>query len=54
MAKKKTNTLLYVSIICGAIVIIALLIFGFSTQWTFKPKTNKAQHGKNREEQSRH
>lgn len=42
MAKKKSNTLLYVSIICGAIVIIALLIFGFSTQWTFKPKSNKS------------
>lgn len=42
MAKKKSNTLLYVGIICGAIVIIALLIFGFSTQWTFKPKTNKS------------
>ena len=41
MAKKKSNTLLYVGIICGAIVIIALLIFGFSTQWTFKPKSNK-------------
>jgi uncharacterized protein YkwD len=40
MAKKKSNTLLYVSIICGAIVLIALLIFGFSTQWTFKPKSN--------------
>lgn len=42
MAKKKSNTLLYVSITCGAIVIITLLIFGFSTQWTFKPKTNKS------------
>lgn len=42
MAKKKSNTLLYVSIICGAIVIITLLIFGFSTQWTFKPKSNKS------------
>lgn len=42
MTKKKSNTLLYVSIICGSIVIIALLIFGFSTQWTFKPKTNKS------------
>ena len=42
MAKKKSKTLLYVSIICGAIVIIALLIFGFSTQWTFNPnKSNK-------------
>jgi hypothetical protein len=42
MAKKKSNTLLYVSIACGAIVLIALLIFGFSTQWTFKPKSNKS------------
>jgi len=40
MAKNKSNTLLYVSIICGAIVLIALLIFGFSTQWTFKPNSN--------------
>jgi len=41
-SKKKSQIMLWVGISFISVAVITFLIFGFSTQWTFKPKSNKS------------
>jgi uncharacterized protein YkwD len=41
-SKKKSQIMLWVGISFISVAVITFLIFGFSTQWTFKPNSNKS------------
>lgn len=41
-SKKKSQIMLWVGISFISVAVITFLVFGFSTQWTFKPKSDKS------------
>ena len=41
-SKKKSQIMLWVGISFISVAVITFLIFGFSTQWTFKPNSTKS------------
>ena len=46
-SKKKSQIMLWVGISFISVAVITFLIFGFSTQWTFKPNSTKSNKQSN-------